>query len=131
MDITLIYLDFPFWRAEVSRIALFMGGIEFNDRRINSEEFQRVKSKGFLDDGTLIPFGQLPVLVVDRISVAQTGGIARFCGKLADLYPKDDDFLAAQIDQFIDFQTDVFNWILFSGKDVSEEQKLLNKEKVV
>ena len=131
MDITLIYFDFPFWRAEVSRIALFMGGIEFNDRRIDSEEFQRVKSNGSLDDGTLIPFGQLPVLVVNGVSVAQTGGIARFCGKLADLYPKDDDFLAAQIDQFIDFQTDVFNWIIFSGKDVSEEQKLLNREKLV
>ena len=49
MDITLIYFDFPFWRAEVSRIALFMGGIEFNDRRIDSEEFQRVKSNGRLD----------------------------------------------------------------------------------
>ena len=97
MDITLIYFDFPFWRAEVSRIALFMGGIEFNDRRIDSEEFQRVKSNGCLDDGTLIPFGQLPVLVVNGVSVAQTGGIARFCGKLADLYPKDDDFLAAVI----------------------------------
>ena len=131
MDITLIYFDFPFWRAEVSRIALFMGGIEFNDRRIDSEEFQRVKSNGCLDDGTLIPFGQLPVLVVNGVSVAQTGGIARFCGKLADLYPKDDDFLAAQIDQFIDFQTDIYSLILFSGKDVSEKQKLLNREELV
>ena len=121
MDITLIYFDFPFWRAEVSRIALFMGGIEFNDRRIDSEEFQRVKSNGCLDDGTLIPFGQLPVMVVNGVSVAQTGGIARFCGKLADLYPKDDDFLAAQIDQFIDFQTDIYSLILFSGKDVLNE----------
>ena len=131
MDITLIYFDFPFWRAEVSRIALFMGGIEFNDRRIDSEEFQRVKSNGCLDDGTLIPFGQLPVLIVNGVSVAQTGGIARFCGKLADLYPKDDDFLAAQIDQFIDFQTDIYSLILFSGKDVSEKQKLLNREELV
>ena len=131
MDITLIYFDFPFWRAEVSRIALFMGGIEFNDRRIDSEEFQRVKSNGCLDDRTLIPFGQLPVLVVNGVSVAQTGGIARFCGKLADLYPKDDDFLAAQIDQFIDFQTDIFSLISFSGKDVSEKQKLLNREELV
>ena len=122
MDITLIYLDSAFWRAEVSRIALFMGGIEFNDRKINLEEFQRVKSNGCLDDGTLIPFGQLPVLIVDSVSVAQTGGIARLCGKLADLYPKDDDLLAAQIDQFIDFHTEVFNWILFSGKYVSQEQ---------
>ena len=131
MDITLIYLDFPFWRAEVSRIALFMGGIEFNDRRIDSEEFQRVKSNGRLDDGTLIPFGQLPVLVVNGVSVAQTGGIARFCGKLADLYPKDNDLLAAEIDQFIDFQTDIFSLISFSGKDVSEKQKLLNRKELV
>ena len=56
MNITLIYLDFPFWRAEVSRIALFMGGVDFNDRRIGSEEFQRVKANGYLDDGTLMPF---------------------------------------------------------------------------
>ena len=128
MNITLIYFDFPFWRAEVSRIALFMGGIEFNDRRIDSEEFQRVKSNGCLDDGTLIPFGQLPVLVVNGVSVAQTGGIARFCGKLADLYPKDDSLLAARIDQFIDFLTDLNSLISFSGKDVSEEQKLLNRK---
>ena len=80
-----------------------MGGIEFNDRRIDREEFQRVKLNGCLDDGTLIPFGQFPVLVVNGFSVAQTGAIARFCGKLADLYPSDDDLLAAKIDQFIDF----------------------------
>ena len=108
-----------------------MGGIKFNDRRIGEEEFQRVKSRGCLDDGTLIPFGQFPVLVVNGVSVAQTGAIARFCGKLGDLYPSDDDLLAAQIDQFIDYQTDLFTLILFSGKDVTEKQKLLNREKLV
>ena len=131
MDITLIYFDIPFWRAEVSRMALFMGGIAFNDRRIDREEFQRVKSNGCLDDGTVIPFGQFPVLVVNGFSVAQTGAIARFCGKLADLYPSDDHLLAAKIDQFIDFVTDLNNIISFSGKDVTEEQKLLNRQKLV
>ena len=128
MNITLIYFDFPFWRAEVSRIALFIGCVDFNDRRIGSEELQRVKANGCLDDGTLIPFRQFPVLVVDGFSVAQTGAIARFCGKLADLYPKDDSLLAARIDQFIDFLTDLNSLISFSGKDVSEEQKLLNRK---
>ena len=128
MNITLIYFDFPFWRAEVSRIALFIGDVDFNDRRIGSEEFQRVKANGCLDDGTLIPFRQFPVLVVDGFSVTQTGAIARFCGKLADLYPKDDSLLAARIDQFIDFLTDLNSLISFSGKDVSEEQKLLNRK---
>ena len=34
MKITLIYFDFPFWRAEVVRISLFMGGIDFEDIRL-------------------------------------------------------------------------------------------------
>ena len=128
MNITLIYFDFPFWRAEVSRIALFMGGVDFNDRRIGSEEFQRVKANGYLDDGTLMPFRQCPVLVVDGISIAQTGAIARLCGKLANLYPNNNNLLAARIDQFIDFLTDLNSLISFSGKDVPEEQKLLNRK---
>ena len=128
MNITLIYFDFPFWRAEVSRIALFMGGVDFNDRRIGSEEFQRVKANGYLDDGTLMPFRQCPVLVVDGVSIAQTGAIARLCGKLANLYPNNNNLLAARIDQFIDFLTDLNSLISFSGKDVSDEQKLLNRK---
>jgi glutathione S-transferase len=36
--------------------------------------------------------------------------------------------LAARIDQFIDFLTDLNSLISFSGKDVSEEQKLLNRK---
>ena len=107
MNITLIYLDFPFWRAEVSRVSLFLSNTEFEDKRITSEEFQRVKENGVLDDGTLIPFHQLPCLKVNDITIAQTGAISRFCGKLSNLYPKNDDLLAAQIDQFIDLLTDI------------------------
>ena len=107
MNITLIYFDFPFWRAEISRISLFLSNNEFDDKRITSEEFQRVKESGILDDGTLIPFHQLPCLRVDDMMIAQTGAISRFCGKLSNLYPKDDDLLAAQIDQFIDILTDI------------------------
>ena len=53
MNITLIYFNFPFWRAEISRIALFLSSTEFEDKRITSEEFQRVKENGVLDDGTV------------------------------------------------------------------------------
>ena len=107
MNITLIYFDFPFWRAEVSRISLFLSNTEFEDKRITSEEFQRVKENGVLDDGTLIPFHQLPCLKVNDTTIAQTGAISRFCGKLSNLYPKNDDLRAAQIDQFIDILTDI------------------------
>ena len=51
-SLQLYSIDFPFWRAEIIRLALFIGNIEFEDRRITGEEFQRVKVKGELDDGT-------------------------------------------------------------------------------
>ena len=92
--------DFPFWRAELGKIALFCGDINFDIRTISFDEFERVKDKGELDDGTIIPFHQLPCLVVDGVSIAQTGAIARFCGKLSGLYPENDSFEAAKIDIF-------------------------------
>ena len=107
MNISLIYFNFPFWRAEVSRISLFLCNIEFDDKRISSEEFQRVKENGFLDNGTVVPFHQLPCLKVNDTVIAQTGAISRFCGKLSNLYPKNDDLIAAQIDQYIDILTDI------------------------
>ena len=102
MNLSLIYFDFPFWRAEVSRISLNIGKIKFNDIRVDREEFMRARSSGKLDDGTIIPFNQLPCLKVNDESFAQTAGIARFCGKLSGLYPKDNDIVAAKIDQFLE-----------------------------
>ena len=113
MKLTLIYLNIPFWRAEVIRLALYIGDIKFEDRRVSREEFLRVKATGILDDGTQIPFHQFPCLIVDGVSIAQTAGIARFCGKLAGLYPRNDDVLCARIDQFIDICTDI-NFLISS-----------------
>ena len=122
MKLSFIYLDTPFWRAEVGKIALYIGGIEFENKIITREEFQRVKAEGHLDDGTSIPFHQLPCLIVDGVSIAQTGGISRFCGKLSGMYPKNDDPLAARIDQFIDIATDITVLIFSCG--VNEEQEI-------
>ena len=47
MDITLIYLDNPFWRVELARIPLFIGGISFGDKRISLEEFVLPKKVAF------------------------------------------------------------------------------------
>ena len=107
MKVTLIYFNFPFWRAEMARISLFIGNIDFQDLRINSDEFQRVKSKGHLDSGIKVPFHQLPCLVVDKVSIVQSAGIGRYCGKLAGLYPINDAIQAALIDQYIDILTDI------------------------
>ena len=87
MKLQFIYVDTPFWRAEVGRIALFMGDVKFDDVRIKQEDFLKAKESGKLGDGTVLPFHQIPCLIVDGISIAQTGAIARFCGKLGGLYP--------------------------------------------
>ena len=78
MKLTFIYLNFPFWRAEVGRIALYFGDIEFESRIIDREEFAAMKRDGFLNDRTVIPFHQLPCLLVDDTPICQTGAIAHF-----------------------------------------------------
>ena len=126
MKITLIYFNFPFWRAEISRISLYSCNIDFYDKRITSKEFHSVKEKGTLHDGTIIPFHQLPCLKVDNITIAQTGAISRFCGKLANLYPKENNIVAAKIDQFIDILTDITT-IITSTEVEHRDATFLNK----
>ena len=71
MEIKLIYFDMPFWRAEVARLPLFLSNIEFEDFRITSDDNRYLKEHGKLKDKTIIPFRQLPVLVVNGQSIAQ------------------------------------------------------------
>ena len=128
MKLTFIYFDFPFWRAEVGRIALFMGGIDFENRLVEGDEFNRVQQTGHLDDGTSIPFHQLPCLIIDGVPIAQTAGIARFCGKLSGMYPKDDDLLAGRIDQFLDFATDITELVFLTGQGDDDLIKKAKRE---
>ena len=113
MKIKLIYFNFPFWRAEISRISLFYGDIPFEDVRISSDDFAYVKISGTLPDGTVIPTKALPCLSVDGVSFCQTGAIARFCGKLSGLYPNENNVDCALIDQVIDICTDITNCISY------------------
>ena len=101
MKLTIIYPDVPFWRAEISRMALFIGGIDFEDLRPSREEIDKLRTEG------IFPFGQFPVLQVDGKTIAQSGAIARYCGKLSGLYPTDNDFYAAKVDEVIDLATDI------------------------
>ena len=130
LKLTFIYLNFPFWRAEVSRIALFLSGIEFENRVVLSDEFQRVKADGKLDDGTVIPHHQLPCLIVDGHPIVQTGAIARYCGRLSGLYPNDNDLLAAQIDQVLDLATDITVLVSATGR-MDNDQEKIRKRKVL
>ena len=115
-------------RIELARIPLFIGGISFNDKRIPLEEFRSAKETGFLKDGTKLPFHQIPCLVVDCVPIAQTGAIARFCGKLSGLYPSEDSISCALIDQFIDFVTDLTNLVYIpSNSPLTEDEKIQHR----
>ena len=105
MKLKLIYPDIPFWRAEVSRLALFIGGVAFEDVRPSRKEITKMKNDGFF------PFGQFPILQINGKTIAQTGAIARFCGKLSGLYPSENQFDAAKVDDVIDLATDITNQI--------------------
>ena len=128
MEITLYYFKIPFWRAEVARLALFIGDIPFKDYRFESQDTEELKKDGKLPNGLIAPFKQLPVLDVDGKIFAQTGAIARFCGKLSGLYPSEDSISCALIDQFIDFVTDLTNLVYIpSNSPLTEDEKIQHR----
>jgi glutathione S-transferase len=124
MKLKIYYTDKPFWRAEVLRVSLFIGNIPFENVYISREEFREVVFTGKLRNEIEIPFHQLPVLEINGEIVGQTGAIARYCGKLSGLYPK-NDFLAAKVDQIIDTATDITNLV---SPTVREKDEIIKKE---
>lgn len=117
MNIRLSYFNFPFWRAETSRLALHIGGVEFEDVRVGREEFIEKKAAG------VFPYGQLPILEVDGKMFAQSVAIAKFCGKLSGLYPKDDDLAALQVDEFLDAAAQMTNLVNPSMREKDPERR--------
>jgi glutathione S-transferase len=107
------YFDFHGGRGEPARLALSIGGIAFEDDRVQTSDWDRRKGD--------TPFGALPVLEVDGQIVAQSNAINRYLGKLADLYPS-DPWQAALCDEAMEAVEDISNKInatLF----LPEEQK--------
>ena len=100
MNLKIIYFDLPFWRAEISRLPLFIANIKFEDVRINNDDWDHAKENGKMEDGTIIPFRELPVLHINGESIGQTMAIARICGKLGGMYP-DDIVEAGKVDQIV------------------------------
>ena len=97
--------------------------VEFEDRII--KDFNTWKASG------VSPFGQAPVLEVDGKPIAQTGAIARYCGKLSGHYPKDDDFAAAKIDEILDTATDMTTTMGTTMRMEDPEEKKTARAKLV
>ena len=78
----LVYFSVP-GRAEASRIALSLSGIEWEDVEVNGEEFSKLKKEGKL------PWGMLPILQTSKGTIAESSAILRYAGKIAGLIPDD------------------------------------------
>jgi len=61
--------------AEKVRLAFVLGGIEFEDHRVNGPEWGELKPT--------TPYGQLPLLEVDGKVIAQSEAMMRYAGSLA------------------------------------------------
>jgi len=128
--IKIYYSHTPFWRAEVLRVSLFIKDIPFEDTRVSREEFVHLIKTGFLPNGKRAPFHQLPVIEVDGKIIGQTGAIARYCGKVSNLY-SDDNFLAAKIDQIIDAATDITNLVSPTIREKDQIKKMEDRKVLV
>ena len=128
--IKIYYSHLPFWRAEVLRVSLFIKDIPFEDVRVSREEFIHLIKTGFLPNGKRSPFHQLPVIEVEDKIIGQTGAIARYCGKVSNLY-SDDMLKAAKIDQIIDAATDITNVVSPTIREKDPEKKMEDRKVLV
>lgn len=99
----LTYFDVNGGRAEPIRLALFIGGIEFEDVRFSYSDFPEVRKN--------TPLGQVPVLEIDGQPITQSNALTSYAGKLAGLYPK-DDFTALLCEEIMGSVEDVTSRIV-------------------
>ncbi|KAJ4456728.1 putative Serine/threonine-protein phosphatase 2A activator [Paratrimastix pyriformis] len=78
-------------RAEAIRLCLAEAGIDYEDQRVSFEAWPSMKST--------LPFGQLPVLRIDGISIAQSMACVRYVAHKYGLVPS-DPVKAGQCDMF-------------------------------
>ncbi|KAI8521856.1 hypothetical protein Bbelb_016100 [Branchiostoma belcheri] len=67
-------------RAELCRLLLAAGGIEYEDNRLPQEEWPGFQPK--------TPFGQLPIMEVDGTMLCQSNSVARFLARETGLAGK-------------------------------------------
>ena len=121
-NLKLTYFDFNGGRGEPARLAMFIGGIAFDDDRLSFDAFNESKAS--------FPFGAIPVLEVDGQTVAQSNGINRFVGKLAGLYPE-DPWQAALCDEAMDAVEDISNRITPTFSITDDEEKKAARQALV
>jgi len=109
--------------AEPARLCFAIGGIRFQDVRIQGADLPALKASGKL------PFSQLPVLEVDGEVIAQSSAIARYAAKLANLYPH-DPLAGLKIDQILDGFTDLRGFFTPIFREQDKDKKIALAQEV-
>lgn len=118
----LIYFDFHGGRGEPARLALHIGGVEFEDQRVMFADWPAIKPQ--------MPYQALPVLEVDGKLLAQSNSINRFVGKLAGLYPG-DPWQAGLCDEIMDAVEDSTQLLVATFSIESENEKKAARQALV
>jgi len=108
-------------RAEIIRLTLFQVGQEFEDVRIEREQWAEMKPKS--------PLGQMPYIEVDGRQLSQSMTCARYIAREHDLLGA-DAWEEAQVNQVIDTSLDLFDQMVKIHYAKAEEDKVAPKEKV-
>ena len=98
--IKLTYFDIEGGRAEPTRIAMSIGGINFEDHRISFPEFGQMRAS--------TPLNAVPTMEIDGTVYTQSNAMSRYFGKLAGLYPK-DPWQAYKCDEVMEALEDVMH----------------------
>lgn len=118
MSISLTYFDFDFSRGLECRLALTAAGADFEDIRIQREQWPGMKPT--------VPFGALPVLNHDGRVLSQSNAILRYVGTQHGLHPT-DPWASAEHDAILQSVEDLRNKVP-GGRDMSDEDKKTKRE---
>jgi prostaglandin-H2 D-isomerase / glutathione transferase len=95
----LTYFDAPISRGEECRLALHIGGVDFEDVRLNRDQWLALKPT--------TPFGSLPLFELPGHPVlAQSNAILVLIGRRHGVHPK-DDFEAARHEAIMSYVEDL------------------------
>ncbi|KAE8883173.1 hypothetical protein PF005_g22601 [Phytophthora fragariae] len=109
-------------RAEVPRLIFYIGGVPFQDIRINHDQFKAMKDS--------LPLGQLPILEVDGVVFTQSHAITRYAGRLAGLYPVSVPYLALKIDELLNVMGEVEEKMGPSFRESDADKKKAMREEL-
>ncbi|CAB3404420.1 unnamed protein product [Caenorhabditis bovis] len=107
--------------AEVSRQLFVLAGVEFEDEKLDFDQFSKQKPT--------LPFGQVPVLTIDGLTeIPQSVAIARYLARkfgYAGKTPEEEAWVDALADQFKDFYAEIrtyfYSKLGFLPNDIEEE----------